>query len=487
MNQKTLFRLTQGGICLTYFLMLFCSPHMARATISRSSSSLPKIVSDADIIVVAQVIDYTADSYVTQDNKNSKTPRSFSARDFSEASKFQRAGLYHFKVHQCIKGQCDSDIQLHLDNLNNRFYGYGGTAISKGSWGLLLLVPSSVKSYEPADPSTPLIILSSSVEKLVLNSQFNSDQQIYSVLLDSLRDETFRRSVVFHLRSVRDNRVADELSSYVRDADIEIKDNALYCMLVNQRIEFIPDVLKLSEELWDNRQSPDCLLALQKLKVAEATPILNKMLFEKPYYVRLNAIFALFSTGDRTSVPYLLSALNDPDPQRVIPYYSYRIICRIIPSLGRPKTEEYFYSHREEETGRVYKWWPEYLSSKRNQISNSKTSLIFKDDVMNTQIADHLDLLYDRYVNVRKGAIKSIGKFFDSNDIPYLLLCLHDPDAEVAFNSYALLRSMINQFPKIGSAQQFEKERTDLTRLAYSWWSNQLAASLSPKSQNSKK
>jgi hypothetical protein len=88
------------------------------------------------------------------------------------------------------------------------------------------------------------------------------EQQVYNLLLTSLSDPVIRRSSIFHLRSVENTKVADVLSAYTDDDDMEVKDNSLFCMMVNQRVGFIPKVLKLSEDLgagedWDDDGSPD--------------------------------------------------------------------------------------------------------------------------------------------------------------------------------------------------------------------------------------
>ena len=448
------------------FLMLLCFMHHdAEAAIVESSMPLVQRIHDADVIVVAQIVSYTADKPAQKSPKVSPSKESFGVfTTFS--SEFQKAGHYVFEVRQIIKGECRSTVKMHLNALDARYYGYNISDVKEGSIVILLLKPSGA-DYKVVDSLTPIILLSTKYDDTLDEKQekIASEQQVYNFLLASLSRPAVRRSSLFHLRSVKNNKVADIVSDYVDDNDIEVKDSALYCMMVNQRVEFIPKVLKLSEELGETGQSPECLLAFKYLKVPEATPYLNKMLFSEYYYLRLHAIFALDDLRDKSSIPYLIVALSDPDPQYVIASNAYYMIYRAAPDLKEPKSEEYFYANREKEIDIVYRWWRGYLSGE-NALKGLKRGLLHDSDLSSS--------LYSLDVDDRKKAIKSLSEPLKLANVPYVMVSLSDPDEEVAFDSYVLLKSIIKTLPDIKSAHDFEKESERVMRDSRSWWMQKL-------------
>ncbi len=440
-----------------------------RAMIMKSSLPLSQRVDKADVIVVAQVMSCTLNKRASnslQKDEDQTLPRALNAQEILKAFELQESGDYTFKVQKYIKGQCEPTIQMHLNALNCRYYGYGKTRISEGSQVILFLKPLANKNYEAVDPLIPLTPISSNAF-ILLDEDQKADfyQQVYNMLLASLSDVPFRRSSISQLRTVEDTDVATIVANYSDDDDIEVKDSALYCMMVNQRVEFIPKVLKLSEELGKTNQSPECLQAFRYLKVPEATPYLNNMLFSEYYYIRLHATFALDPLADESSIPYLMVALSDPDPQNIIAYSAYHMIYRSAPDLKKPKSEEYFYANREKEIDIVYRWWKGYLSGE-NALKGRKRGLLSDSDLSSS--------LYSLDVDDRKKAIKSLSIPLKLADVPYVMVSLSDPDEEVAFNSYVLLKSIINTLPDIKSANDFGKESERVMRDSRSWWMQKL-------------
>ena len=60
---------------------------------------------------------------------------------------------------------------------------------------------------------------------------------------------------------------------------------------------------------------------------------------------------------DQSSIPFLITALRDPDRQGLIPDGAYVLIHELRPSLGPPKDRAYFRTHREEEITALEQWW----------------------------------------------------------------------------------------------------------------------------------
>jgi hypothetical protein len=82
---------------------------------------------------------------------------------------------------------------------------------------------------------------------------------------------------------------------------------------------------------------------------------------------RINAIFALGDNklADKSSIPFLMVALHDPEPQGAVSYTAYCILHRLIATLGPPKDHEtYLNSLRDEEIKAIEVWWVDELAGK---------------------------------------------------------------------------------------------------------------------------
>jgi hypothetical protein len=96
---------------------------------------------------------------------------------------------------------------------------------------------------------------------------------------------------------------------------------------------------------------------------------LNVLLFDpRSEWIRVNDISALNTNrlADKTSIPYLMVALRDPDQQGSVGFGAYVILHRLIPSLGAFRSEAYFKEHREEEIRAVESWWTDELAGKHS-------------------------------------------------------------------------------------------------------------------------
>jgi hypothetical protein len=66
------------------------------------------------------------------------------------------------------------------------------------------------------------------------------------------------------------------------------------------------------------------------------------------------------ASADRTSVPYLVLALQDPDP--VVSYGAYALLHRLLKALGPSRTRPEFEANRDAETQPIYAWWQDELA-----------------------------------------------------------------------------------------------------------------------------
>jgi len=72
------------------------------------------------------------------------------------------------------------------------------------------------------------------------------------------------------------------------------------------------------QTLQKSGDSTEAIVALESFTVPEALPYLNNLLFDPIYYTRMSAILSIDRLADRSSVPFLILALRDPDPQQLI-------------------------------------------------------------------------------------------------------------------------------------------------------------------------
>lgn len=111
---------------------------------------------------------------------------------------------------------------------------------------------------------------------------------------------------------------------------------------------------------------------LHLLQVGEQTPKpendvsalfvgkLNPLLFEPFPAIRQKALTALVKRADRSSIPYLILALTDPDT--IISYGAYITLHRLIPTLGIAADHGSFEANREATNRPIYHWWEDELT-----------------------------------------------------------------------------------------------------------------------------
>jgi HEAT repeat protein len=91
-----------------------------------------------------------------------------------------------------------------------------------------------------------------------------------------------------------------------------------------------------------------------------AIPDLYPYLYFPVAQVREQALEKVTGSADRTSVPYLVLALQDPDP--VVSYGAYVLLHRLLKALGPARTRPEFEANRDAETQPIYAWWQDELA-----------------------------------------------------------------------------------------------------------------------------
>ncbi len=91
---------------------------------------------------------------------------------------------------------------------------------------------------------------------------------------------------------------------------------------------------------------------------AKDLPQLNQGLFMKSEITRRAAIRGLGQFADQSSIPYLLIALYDPQPE--IAYGAYTILHHLVPDLGAASASKWK-NEREVQAKLAFDWWQKHL------------------------------------------------------------------------------------------------------------------------------
>jgi len=111
----------------------------------------------------------------------------------------------------------------------------------------------------------------------------------------------------------------------------------------------------------------------QGTQVSVPTPLpdtpslLNPLLFTPDTAIRRSVVAKLSQSVDASSIPYLILALQDPDPNqddKNVSYVAYKTLDRLIPSIGTAQSSDRYFSDRSDATQPIYDWWQDELNGK---------------------------------------------------------------------------------------------------------------------------
>lgn len=392
-------------------------------------------------------------------------------------------GIYTFRISSNIKGDLRREVQLTLP----QYHRSGRLGIKDGQPVLLLLRSNPPNNWVPTEPLIPFIKLDQDHQDNKAVKAESALFQVVNLIIDSLHDPVLRRNNIGLLKEVIDPQIPQKLPAYADDADILVQDNVLYSLATNQQAHIIPHIARLNAQLLrQNDSNAQSIVALQKFKTPTAVPYLNPLLFEFDEYIRVNTVYTLQDLADATSIPYLLLALRDPEPQNVVDYTAYRTLHRLIPKLGRPKDWSLFQIQREAESRRLYEWWKDELAGKHTQPTIVGTQSLKTGEDVSTYPVEKLNpLLFEPVATIRQKVMATLDKRADYSSVPYLLVALEDPDFTVSYNAYTILHQLITPLEPAKSREYFEANREVATRPIRIWWVDELTGNhiLLPKEE----
>ena len=450
-------------ICVCAFLAVAHLAVRADAVIMPGTVPLPQAISSAEVIVVANIVVETPDV-------PSATDHNLTPGQISPPSQYVLHSL------KCIKGKCPDNLKIHLPELEALNYGGGYFKVNKGDNVLLILNRSSDGSFAPVDTATPLIRLANeqlfSVDKVTTVSV---QSETVNTILDSLSDASLRTANIAVLKDVVDPNVILKIFPYLDSSDPDLCSAVAYCMATNQQVAAIPRIAQLC--LAAEKQEPDSgsliALCLSKYRTENAVFYLNPLVISPNYRLRSVAVSTLYKISDRTSIPYLILALRDPDPSQNIPGAADVALHHIIPALGPVllSSREAFIKHRDEEIERVNEWWSDELNEKHTKLSDQTAAL--------TSPASQTELhvpLFSPATSTRREAALKLEKDADANSVPYLVLALQDPDDMVVYSAYKTLHRLVSDLgPAVMTDEQFRSNRESEIKHIYSWWNTYLS------------
>jgi len=457
----------------------------AYAGFRSSPLSFNDSIDHANIIAVARVI---GSSYTALNIENSS----------SKMETVEQLSSYNLQVISLLKGKCPTSLTLQVSLSDDRYFGV--QEVPKGTIVLALMRVNAQGQYEPSDIDRTLIRLSDKQKLAYGNTNLSLKAKCLSIVLSSLQDPAVRQENTLLIRDIVDPQLVGALVPYVGDASLDVQDNVLYNMIVNQQVTAIPRVVQLVRKIHARgRGGGSSIIALQRLEVPEAIPYLNPLLFEVLSGERLNAIMSIGKMAynvntkrqpfDRSSIPYLLIALRDPETQQVVAQSAYGILHIMNPELGSGEGSGYFYTKRENETKILLDWWRDELSGKhlRELVPGDpapvvKTLPTNLDTMSKVEAVAALNpLLFEFSTYTRRRAMRELQTRADASSIPYLLLACEDPNFEVAFSAYQTLHRLLPSTGATVSRTAFIADRDSALKPLYAWWQDELLNKHSPE------
>ena len=442
-----------------------------------SSKPIPQIITQSQTIAIVSLTDYQPAVPPADPANNTPPSTGGTGPDIFISRPMKPAGHYIFHVISCLKGNAASPLRVNLPYVLSLYYGGFDLPIQNGSRFLLFLNNGADGKPVPTDATIPFVPLTES-PMIPENPANTVEENVYRFMLTSCGDAKIRRANTFILRAVVNPMIVVGLFRYIDDADFYTKNNVLTCMATNQQVTAIPRIAALEEQ----GSGADAVIALNSFQSPEALPYLNRLLFSPAYYVRLNSVFAIDRLANRSSFPYLILALRDPDVQNIIPQSAYGLLHQLNPSLGKAFGDNYFAQHRAVETAKLLTWWSDELLGKHLKPGEHPAipAVFPKTPTLLNP------LLFIPDTATRRTAADKLARLGDKSSIPYLILALQDPDPQqndgnVPYVAYKTLHRLIPALGPAEASSQFAASPEIAKEPIYQWWQAELMGKHLPR------
>ncbi len=390
------------------------------------------------------------------------------------ATYFDRSEKIVLSLKKSIKGEAPQKISLNprwdidRDYYRNLFFSF---RIREGDNFLVLLIPDDKEGFKLRTECASLVPLSEAAISLV-DESLTPEQNVERILAKGCEEDSLRQLSVFLLSQFRTKSAMQFLARYVNDKDDYIADAALSNFARNQQVSAIPMIVARAKSFTFGGASGPLI---SEYKVKEAKPFLEKAMFASPSGIRLNSVMALSNMATRDSVPFLLLALYDQDPQKFVAPYSCAVLHDILPAVPNNFSSDQFEKQKTGERQLFFSWWHDELAGKHSR-AEAKDSIELKAG--QTHDAEELPMLNEalfmRSETTRRAAIQALGKLADESSVPYLLVALRDPQGDVAFGAHQILARLVSELGPVLPRSAFDARQEQVAEVGAQWWPKHL-------------
>jgi len=461
----------------------FCNT--AAAFPVRISHPLTQTIAQSSEIIVVRLVNYTVDpmDYVPSGVKTPSGQTAYFGVDaFLIVNRIKSRGEYTFEVLQNLKGQSEKSLQLKLPPVLSHYYGDARLKIEPGDEFLLLLKRDAQNHLVPTDDTLPLIPLATNSptasNQVVAQTESAAAVQfrVLSSMLSGLTNPTIRQANVYLVHKTIDPQVVTGVAPYLDDTNVDIQDFVLYGLATNQQVSVIPRIVALDKKMGDDEsptsRSARSLVALQHFNTPAALLYLNPLLFDTSRIIRINTILGIQNYSDRSSIPYLLLSLRDPDSHKFIVPLAAQLLSRLIPQIERGKMDDALAGKRDEEVQHFFVWWRDELAGKHPHADEDKDRIVLNEG--ETHEAKELpqlnEGLFMRSQYTRLAAVEALNKLADGSSVPYLIIALRDPNGDVAYGAHHVLARLVPALGPYLPRSTFDTSRDQLAEAGVKWW-----------------
>lgn len=360
---------TPNKLAVLVAVALLAAPVASSAYVFQKPQTIDTDVKSSLIVNVCRLVSFTPDA---DGASTAQTNEGFMFGGDAAIAVYSRKppGRYRLRTLATIKGEVLPTFDLRATRVLSVYYGDPGIDIRDGSTLLLFLTRDGDGQLVPADPTRPAIPLATDVglptEAEVKRG--NALGIVTKLLIGSLSEPGTRRSSAYLLRDMAGEDIVAALTPYAESPDLELAESALSCLAANQKVEAIPKIARLEAAMKRKGMGGSRVVtAIRQFRTPTAVPYLNQLLFDtNSDYTRINAAFTLLPMADRSSIPYLIVALQDPETQGAVSFTAYQAL---VPMLGLPMaglSEEEFAKRRTEVISAANVWWVDELQGKHS-------------------------------------------------------------------------------------------------------------------------
>ncbi len=371
-----------------------------------------------------------------------------------------------------IKGDMTGKVTLNPRwDIDRDYYFNRSFSIDKGDYFLVLLIPDDKNGFKLRPECASLVPLSESAISLV-DENLKPEQNVERMLAKGCEDDALRRLSVFLLSQFHTQSAMQFLAQYINDKDDAIADDALANFARNQQVSAIPMIVARAPSFTFGGSSGPLI---SEYHVKEAKPYLEKAMFGYPSGIRLNSVMALSNMAKSDSVPFLLLALYDQDPQKFVAPYSCAVLHDILPEVPNDFSTDQFEKQKTGERQLFFSWWHDELAG---QHPGAGAQDFIELKAGQTHDAEELptlnEALFMRNETTRRAAIQALGKLADQSSVPYLLVALRDPQSDVAFGAHQILARLVPELGPSLSRSAFNARQEQVAEVGAQWWPKHL-------------